>query len=468
MKLLAAKQLRLLITSLTLLGFASCSTRPYVQEIPVTANVVEEINDLKTDLSFASQDQVDVLSPNNYKEAQEHFVDAQKSLDKQNDPKVTLHHVALGKAYLKRANEVKQLSNTKMDEVVIARKQALDAGAMTSFEKDFSDADRQLKSVTSDLEKNKTESTEKYRSKLQKNYLDLELRGIKYTNLNPSEVIINKSIIDGAKKIAPQSLAIAEKNYQDADAYITANRHNDEQIRIISQNVFQEANHVMKITHDSLNTKKASPEEIALQMEKRDHQIKDGEENYSNEKKLSGTLSQENDQLKDEALSKDDDIVNSAQIATSLSRENYNLQSEKEINEKYESAQKLFTKSEAEVYKQGRTLTIRLRGLEFPSSGAKLKQSNTPLLNKVQTVLNDFDSKSIVVEGHTDSVGSEEANNKLSASRALAVKNYLIEKGAVSEDSITSVGQGFKKPLATNKSVSGRAQNRRVDLLISL
>ncbi len=411
---------------------------------------------------------MDVLSPKNLKEAKSNLQDAEKSLEKQKAPKVTLHSVALGKAYLKRAVEVKQLSNNKMDEVVIARKDAIKVGAMSSYEKDFKEADEQLTSVTKDLENNKMESVDKFRSKLQQNYLDLELRGIKYSNLNPSEVIINKAIIDGAKKSAPQSLAIAQKNYQDADAYITANRHNDEQIRSLSQSAFEEANHVLKITSDSKNNKNTTPEEISLQIEKRDNQIVQGKENYSNEKGISDNLNRENGELKDEMISTQEDLNNSTGITTKLSQENFTLQSEKNLNDKFESAQKLFSKSEAEVYKQGRTLTIRLRGLEFPSSGAKLKKANDPLLEKVQTVLNDFGSNSIVVEGHTDSVGSELANNKLSASRAMAVRNYLIEKGAVKESSISSVGFGYKKPLATNKSAAGRAQNRRVDLLISL
>ena len=67
------------------------------------------------------------------------------------------------------------------------------------------------------------------------------------------------------------------------------------------------------------------------------------------------------------------------------------------------------------------------------------------------------------IEGHTDSVGSDASNQKLSENRAAAVKNYLLSKG-VKSDSISSVGYGESKPIADNKTAVGRSKNRRVDV----
>jgi outer membrane protein OmpA-like peptidoglycan-associated protein len=145
------------------------------------------------------------------------------------------------------------------------------------------------------------------------------------------------------------------------------------------------------------------------------------------------------------------------------------LEQEKELNEKYEAARKEFAGNEAEVYKQGDALLIRLKGMEFPSAKATITERNKPLLGKVQKVMEDFGSSSVVVEGHTDSVGGKKVNDRLSQNRAEAVKNYLQENsGGLSEDSskIEAVGYGYQKPLATNKTADGRAQNRRVDIII--
>jgi OOP family OmpA-OmpF porin len=73
----------------------------------------------------------------------------------------------------------------------------------------------------------------------------------------------------------------------------------------------------------------------------------------------------------------------------------------------------------------------------------------------------------VVIEGHTDNVGSEESNAKLSESRANSVKEYLITKLGVSKDRLKSVGYGSKKPVASNDTVEGKQKNRRVQAVIT-
>jgi len=70
-----------------------------------------------------------------------------------------------------------------------------------------------------------------------------------------------------------------------------------------------------------------------------------------------------------------------------------------------------------------------------------------------------------VVEGYTDSVGSDAANQKLSKDRAEAVRVYLVSKG-VPSDKITSVGKGKANPVASNDTPEGRANNRRVEIIV--
>ncbi|MEM0933684.1 MAG: OmpA family protein, partial [Bacteroidota bacterium] len=67
------------------------------------------------------------------------------------------------------------------------------------------------------------------------------------------------------------------------------------------------------------------------------------------------------------------------------------------------------------------------------------------------------------VEGHTDSVGSAKTNQRLSESRANSVRDFLVDKG-IGADRLTAIGYGEDKPIATNNTRSGRAQNRRVEI----
>jgi OOP family OmpA-OmpF porin len=71
--------------------------------------------------------------------------------------------------------------------------------------------------------------------------------------------------------------------------------------------------------------------------------------------------------------------------------------------------------------------------------------------------------KKITIEGHTDSVGSADYNQKLSQRRADAVKAYLIEKGGIDADRLTAIGYGEDRPVASNATEEGRRKNRRVE-----
>jgi outer membrane protein OmpA-like peptidoglycan-associated protein len=87
-------------------------------------------------------------------------------------------------------------------------------------------------------------------------------------------------------------------------------------------------------------------------------------------------------------------------------------------------------------------------------------------LAKVAGILEAYPGLKVQVEGYTDSTGSDDMNQKLSENRALAVKDFLVSQGE-SQGSISSTGFGKNDPVADNGSVSGRAQNRRVNLVVS-
>jgi OOP family OmpA-OmpF porin len=69
----------------------------------------------------------------------------------------------------------------------------------------------------------------------------------------------------------------------------------------------------------------------------------------------------------------------------------------------------------------------------------------------------------VIATGHTDSVGTDAYNQRLSERRAAAVKDYLVSKG-IPASKITTIGKGESQPVATNKTAEGRQKNRRVDI----
>lgn len=101
----------------------------------------------------------------------------------------------------------------------------------------------------------------------------------------------------------------------------------------------------------------------------------------------------------------------------------------------------------------------------FNVDSAALSPSAQGTLQQVGQVLLDYPKTAVVIQGHTDSTGSERHNQELSERRAQAVQNYLIGRG-VDGTRITAIGYGETLPVASNDTDYGRQQNRRVDILL--
>ena len=120
----------------------------------------------------------------------------------------------------------------------------------------------------------------------------------------------------------------------------------------------------------------------------------------------------------------------------------------------------------AMVKQEARGLVITLSGSVLFSSGRSTLLSNArPKLDEVAAALQKSDAEKFVVEGHTDSIGSEATNEELSYRRAGTVRDYLIERGVPAEK-IKAIGYGKSRPVADNATAEGRANNRRVEIVI--
>jgi outer membrane protein OmpA-like peptidoglycan-associated protein len=103
--------------------------------------------------------------------------------------------------------------------------------------------------------------------------------------------------------------------------------------------------------------------------------------------------------------------------------------------------------------------------VHFATAKFRVLPDSFPLLNQVVQVLNDFPKMRIAIEGHTDSVGKEASNMRLSQRRAEAVQDYVVSKG-ISPDRLEAIGFGPTKPVASNKTARGRALNRRTEFRV--
>ena len=106
-----------------------------------------------------------------------------------------------------------------------------------------------------------------------------------------------------------------------------------------------------------------------------------------------------------------------------------------------------------------------LEDCNFETGKADLKEDSYKVIDELVAYLNRKDDERIELGGHTDNVGNAKSNQILSEARANTVRTYLLSKG-IDPNRVTAKGYGMTKPIASNKTAEGRAQNRRTEVTI--
>lgn len=416
-----------------------CSSKPDVKEFPKSANAQEELSNLEMAINNSKNDNLDLLAPVSIADARESLDEAKEMQEDDKSDRKVLKEVALGQAYLERARANAEANRVPLQDVLSARNEAVAAKADSLLPAELAKLDKKVAAETAKMEKEKDDELKEKRSDFITGYRDLELAAIKKGHLGEAKFLIDQATRDGARNLTPKTYAETSKRYKEADEYITQNRHDTGAIETYAQSALSSARELETTVAAAKGVRASTPEETALKMRAEEERMSNAQNALAAERASNMTLSASNTEM----------------------------EREKKLNAIYEEARSKFSPEEAEVYKQGKNLVIRLRALHFPKSEASLKGENFALLKKVEEVIASFDKSMVMVEGHTDASGGKALNEKLSTERAEAVKQYL-EANTPAEKvvEIESTGYGYEKPLASNKSASGRAQNRRVDVII--
>ena len=105
------------------------------------------------------------------------------------------------------------------------------------------------------------------------------------------------------------------------------------------------------------------------------------------------------------------------------------------------------------------------QGILFATGKSDLQPESTPVLKDIAATLKKHPDLKILIEGHTDNVGSAASNLTLSDARAAAVKAALVGQYGIAADRISTKGLGDTQPSTSNATATGRAQNRRVEVV---
>lgn len=451
MKGLPSHTSRLVAAIAVCVGTWACA-RPTKVEIPPTASPADEISKMQEDINagYGYEAQYDVLAPREFAKVREWHDEAKNDIRTGQGQQEVLDDIGYARAYLKSTKEIADDRRPRLQAVLDARKTALDAGVKNyAYLRDrVRDADDRLRDAAET-----DQITPKTFTNIQNSYFDLELSAIQASHLDGARAKIVGARANGAAHVTPRLLSKAEFDLANGYNVVAANRHNADSF----EPAVDRANQTAQLLVEVLSTAKRPggknmSEDMALKMVAQNRQLTNLKGKLSEAEREKSQLGQQLNK-QEAALTRQDALITAAETANALDKA-------------MDAARRDLSREEADVYREGDKLLIRLKSMNFPSGRSELPTDAFPVLSKVKGIAEDLDPEMVVIEGHTDSTGGPGLNLQLSQQRAQSVAKYL-ETSGLSGDKIQAVGQSYQAPIASNKTKTGRAKNRRVDVIIT-
>ncbi len=466
----------------------SCASQQQLSERDALSKF-HSVASLKQSFERADHQSLALLSQTSYRKAKDALAEA-KSNAMKNNPKADAVAIS-GQKYLDRAISNADSASDIFSEVLEARNGAVKRGALEESAKAMGEADKDFKELTLALETGDADKAKIRRPEMIQRYYRLELASIKKATVDDAKSTLFRAKANKAHKYAPKTYASAEKELDLAASILDSDMNSRDRAAQAAEKSVWLAERSMSISdtvkefrsndfeledivlwYQSQLSRATQPlnTEIPLNMPNNNliNSVSSSIENLVAERNEIETA------LMDSERRYSDAMTSSQTELAAMERRQKNVDeerihqtlAEKKIQEKLAGVQGIFNEDEATVYLQRNNILIRAHGFWFPSGKSEIESQNFSILNKIAKAISFFPGASIVISGHTDSVGSEETNMVLSIDRAVKVSRFLNEVGNVASDRLASEGFGKTKPVESNGTPEGRAANRRVEVLI--
>jgi OOP family OmpA-OmpF porin len=446
-------QFRSFVTSLLLVslaGISGCASGPKQVDFSPDTNPQAKVTELRDRMKNDQAKQYDKLSPDNFQLAGKRLDDAQHQIDQSSPTEETLVNAGKAAARLQIVEANGAKSTDAVMPVLNARQFAINAHAPEMMSEDFASADKDFNGFGHDIENDNFHPETQDISKLEAKYSNIELKAVEKTTLGKAHEIITQAEKSDAKSKAPLTYAAAQTRYDTALRAIEADRRNPSAYKNAVDASTMSAQKLNAVL-DTIGTSRTS-ENAAVKI-------------YDQQQEL--VASRESlDQSQAHTRAAKNVAEAEHNTEATLQGQNDEYATKAANNAKIETVRAEFSPSEADVLRDGNKIILRLKMMKFSTDRFELTQSSIETLQKVKDMIAAVSFSQVLIEGHTDNVGTEKKNLVLSQNRAETVKKYLEAENSVSADKIQAHGYGYEKPLVSNKTAQGRAVNRRVDVII--
>jgi OOP family OmpA-OmpF porin len=412
----------------------------------------------------------EILAPKSFGSAAKYYASARKSTASGNT-QTARKYLVKANTSLRKAIEASKVAARTFESTLKARDRAVTAQAAAYEPALWQKAETELINGARNLEIGNSKSANNYSIKAGKSYGVAELAAIKTGIVGNARVLIAEAEADRNKvtRNAPITLAQAKSLVAQAEATLDSSRYDTDEPKAMAAEAEYQTKHAMYIASQiaMLNARQLSGEELILKWEK---PLRD----------LAGVLAVTTDMTGGFAAASEASLVQANRLMAQNVEKNARISAlEVELDdtemvvEEAEQAQRqltevesLFNRYEARVLLEGNNIILRLVGLSFPTGQASIETQYFSLLTAVKKSIKVFPGSYVVIEGHTDAQGDETKNLVLSQERANSVRAYLIANSSVPATRISAEGYGESRPVATNMYDHGRAQNRRIDIVL--
>ncbi len=321
-------------------------------------------------------------------------------------------------------------------------------------------------------------------------YRDAELTAIKAQYLSQTRALLAQAEQARVQRYAPKTLARARELLERAELELNENRYDTDLPRSLAQQANYEARHAIHLA-ERIRTMRDSGwelEDVILAYEEPLIQVAAAadmaasldrgvepiasdlvayiedlrEQQLEYELDLRTSRARVND-LEEEIRELDERLGGVSQERVALIQR---LEAEERVRQQFATVEQLFSRDQARVSRENNEIVLRMVGLTFASGQADVDEAHRGLLEIVRQAIDVFPSSQAVIEGHTDSYGSDELNLALSRRRAESVSSYLTEELGVPAFRLSAIGYGETRPIANNETAQGRERNRRIDIRI--
>jgi outer membrane protein OmpA-like peptidoglycan-associated protein len=446
----------------------------------------------EADAAKAAADAVDAewLAPRSYERGMKEYRDAEAALDRGRNIEYVRSNAAEATNHFKTAETAASLARTALAQALKSRQDAANAKAPQLSAELWAQAQRKFSDAIRYLEGGNLKSAKRREVEATSLYRDAELVAIKAQYLNDTRKLLADADRRRVGRYAPITLGKAKQLLADAERELNENRYDTDLPRSLAKQANYEAKHAIYLSEIVLRVrdKDLTPEQLVLAWEEPMRAVagaadvipdmQDGPdrlaaelvayvENLRNEKQALGQENEENSMrvadMEEELRVLDERLGGAtAERAALIQR----IEAQARIKEQFEQIEKMFNNEEARVFRQGNTIIMRLVGLQFDSGASQLKPVNFDLLAKVEKAIDVFPRSELIIEGHTDSHGGDDLNQKLSQERAESVQQYMINAMRIPSYRLIATGYGETRPVASNETASGRQKNRRIDIVI--